>query len=135
MLPHRRFAPLLLMLLTGCSGARRDAAGHADSASSSAPMLSAMHVHLDSAAGNPLILQADMAGHKRRVMAFVAGARSEMARLGMHSGSAYEALADSVTRDVDALASASGPDFDRLAGAHIDRVRRLMAVYDMPTGR
>jgi len=58
----------------------------------------------------------------------------DMARLGMHSDPAYEALADSVVRGSTALASASGAELERLVARQVEQLRRLSAVYETKVG-
>ena len=94
-----------------------------------APMLPAMRAHLDST-GSGRSLMASMPQHQVRVRDFVRATKADMQRLGMHSDRAYEALADSVLRGLERLASPGASNVERLTAEHVDRVRRLASVYE-----
>jgi hypothetical protein len=65
----------------------------------------------------------------------MAAMHADMERMGMHSDPAYEALADSTVRDLGLMERASGTEYERLAGTHVEHVRRLMAAYETKTGQ
>jgi len=95
-----------------------------------APMLPAMRAHLDSTGLGGSLTPASMPQHQVRVRDFVRATKADMQQLGMHSDRAYEALADSVLRGLERLASPGASDVKRLTAEHVDRVRRLASVYE-----
>jgi hypothetical protein len=138
---QRRGAPILLLLLA-CGGGAGERARSAAAADSSAggmelqamPMLPAVRAHLDSVAADPARLHAAMPEHQAEMRRLVNAMHADMARLGMHSDSAYEALADSIINASDRLVTARGAELERLTAQHIDQVRRLATVYEAKTG-
>jgi hypothetical protein len=144
---RRRGAPMLLLLLACGGGAgerpksESESAPPAAAADSSAggmelqamPMLPAVRAHLDSVAADPVRLRAAMPEHQAEMRRLVNAMHADMARLGMHSDSAYEALSDSIINASDRLATASGAALERLTAQHIDQVRRLATVYETKT--
>jgi hypothetical protein len=122
-----------------------DAAGAADSAPGGAapapraatldlqgrPMVAPMTAHVDSLSAKPAMLHADMAAHTAMTEHFVAATKADAAALAAPGSAAYDALADSVLADLRTLATAKGAGWDSLATAHLDRVHRLMAAYDV----
>ena len=142
----RRGAPLLLLLLA-CGGAGERARSGSHSAPPAAatnesagntelqamPMLPGVRAHLDSVAADPAMLHATMPEHQAEMRRPVNAVHADMARLGMHSDPAYEALADSIVNASDRLATARGAELERLTAQHIDQVRRLADVYEAKT--
>jgi hypothetical protein len=94
------------------------------------PMLPALRAHTDSLAARPGMMRNDMPQHQAEVKHVVAAIHADMARLGMPSDPAYDALADSVVNGSAALGTAGGPEFERLVARHVDQLRRLAAVYE-----
>ena len=97
------------------------------------PMLPAVRAHLDSVAADPAMLHAAMPEHQAEMRRLVNAMHADMARLGMQSDPAYEALADSIVNASDRLATARGAELERLTAQHIDQVRRLAKVYEAKT--
>ncbi len=97
------------------------------------PMLPAVRAHLDSVAADPARLHTAMPEHQAEMRRLVNAMHADMARLGMHSDAAYEALADSIINASDRLATARGGELERLTAQHVDQVRRLAAVYEAKT--
>jgi hypothetical protein len=140
-----RGATLLLLLLACGGGAGERARSGSDSgppapdASRSGielqamPMLPEIRAHLDSVATAPAMLHTAMPEHQAEMRRLVNAVHADMARLGMHSDPAYEALADSIVNASDRLATASGKELERLTAQHVDQVRRLADVYEAKT--
>ena len=96
------------------------------------PMLPAVRAHLDSlASAAPAMHDAAMAGHDSVMRGVLSAMRSDLMHMGMHSDSAYEALADSVVKDQAEIAGAPSARQPELLRQHLDRVRRLLSVYDV----
>ncbi len=93
-------------------------------------MLPAVRARLDSLAQSPSMMRSTGSRYRAEIKHVVDAMRTDMTRLGMHSDSAYEALADSVVQGSAALSTAGGADFERLVARHVDQVRRLSAVYE-----
>jgi len=139
--------PLLLLLLACGGGAAErarsgndsvppDAAGNRSTGKvelQAMPMLPEVRAHLDSVIADPAMLHNAMPEHQAEMRRLVNAVHADMARLGMHSDPAYEALADSIVNASDRLATASGAELERLTAQHIDQVRRLADVYEAKT--
>jgi hypothetical protein len=141
-----RGVPVLLLLLACSGGAGERPGSGSDSARAAAtkdaaaptelqamPMLPEVRAHLDSVAADPAMLHAAMPEHQAEMRRLVTAMHADMARMGMHSDPAYEALADSVVNASDRLATAGGEELERLTAQHIDQVRRLANVYEAKT--
>jgi hypothetical protein len=142
-----RGATVLLLLLACGGGAGERARSGSDSAAPPAAtkestgtvelqamsMLPQVRAHLDSVAADPAMLHAAMPEHQAEMRRLVNAVHADMARLGMHSDPAYEALADSIVNASDRLATARGKELERLTAQHIDQVRRLANVYEAKT--
>jgi hypothetical protein len=101
-----------------------------------APMLPKVRLHLDSLASSSAAMHdAAMAGHAAVMGGLLQAMQTDLMHMGMHSDSAYEALADSVVKDQVAIAAAPAAQQAELVRQHLDRVRRLMAVYDGMVGK
>lgn len=124
---NARLTVVVLTLVTACGTHDRPAA---NSSGRAAPMIPAMRAELDSMASAPEMLRQHMDGYRGQTHRLVDAMNIDLTRAGMHSDPAYEALADSVLRDVEQLPTASAAEFPALSEAHLDRVRRLMAVYE-----
>ncbi len=74
---------------------------------------------------------AAMVAHDSVMRGVLRAMRGDLMHMGMHSDSAYEALADSVVRDQGELAAAPAARQAELLRLHLDRVRRLLSVYDV----
>ena len=117
-----------ILALPACAAPAHDASqGQSMKAVS---MLPAMTRHLDSVAAAPGMLHATMPDHEQRLHALMAAMHDDMTHRGLPSDPAYEALADSTVADLGFMEKASGPEYDRLAAAHVEHVRRLMAAYE-----
>jgi len=96
------------------------------------PMLPAVRAHLDSlASATPAMHDAAMAGHDSVMRGVLTAMQGDLMHMGMHSDSAYEALADSVAKDQTELAAAPAARRPELLRQHLDRVRRLLSVYEV----
>jgi hypothetical protein len=130
---NRSLALTGVLALAACAAPARDASkGQAMQAAS---MIPAMTRHLDSVAAAPGMLHAAMPDHEQRLHALMAAMHDDMTHLGLPSDPAYEALADSTVADLGLMEKASGPEYDRLAAAHVEHVRRLMAAYEAKAGQ
>jgi len=140
---HQRIGSVILFLALASCGGKGDekAAAAADSASAApAPsagmkleamaMLPAVRAHLDSLARNPSMMRRAGPQYEAKTKRLVNAMHADMARLGMHSDPAYEALADSVVAGSVALSTAGGAELERLVARHVDQLRRLSAVYE-----
>jgi hypothetical protein len=130
----RSLALATLITLAGCASPSRNAQ-HERAGMQAALLIPAMSRHLDSVAATPAMLHQGLSDHAQRVHELMAAMHADMMRMGVHSDSAYEALADSTVSDLKLMERASGAEYDRLAAAHIQHVRRLMAAYDSKTGQ
>jgi hypothetical protein len=142
-------ATLLLLLLACGGGAGERARSGSDSVPPAAdagqsrgnvelqamPMLPEIRAHLDSVAAAPAMLHTAMPEHQAEMRRLVNAVHADMARLGMHSDPAYEALADSIVNASDRLVTASGKELERLTAQHIDQVRRLADAYEAKAAR
>jgi hypothetical protein len=139
---------LAIVLFLAACGPKPDHAGAAATADSAAgggapaastpapalqgrPMVAPMTAHVDSLSAKPAMLHADMAAHTAMTEHFIAATRADAAALAAPGSAGYDALADSVLADLRTLATAKGAGWDSLATAHLDRVHRLMAAYDV----
>jgi hypothetical protein len=141
----RALAIVLVLAACGPKPDHSGAARAADSASGGAapaantaaptlqgrPMVAPMTAHVDSLSAKPAMLHADMAAHTTMTEHFVAATKADATALAAPGSAAYDALADSVLADLRTLATAKGAGWDSLATAHLDRVHRLMAAYDV----
>jgi hypothetical protein len=123
----------LLLLLLACGGGAGERARTGEVALQAMPMLPEVRAHLDSVAADPARLHAAMPEHQAEMRRLVNAMHADMARMGMHSDPAYEALADSIVNASDRLSTASGAELERLTAQHIDQVRRLATVYEAKT--
>ena len=96
------------------------------------PMLPGVRAHLDSlASATSAMRDAAMTAHDSVMRGVLRAMRADLMHMGMHSDSAYEALADSVVKDQADLAAAPAERQPELLRLHLDRVRRLLSVYDV----
>ena len=93
-------------------------------------MLPALRAHLDSLARSPSMMRNAGSRYQAETRHVVDAMHADMARLGMHSDPAYEALADSVVAGSAALTTAGRAELERLVARHIEQLRRLSAVYE-----
>ena len=122
---------LALVLLPACkTGGSERPGARGPMELQAAPMLPSVRAHLDSMEPGGSLTPAVMPRHQVQVRDFVRATKADMQRLGMHSDRAYEALADSVLRGLERLASPGASDVKRLTAEHVDRVRRLASVYE-----
>jgi hypothetical protein len=95
-------------------------------------MLPAVRAHLDSlGSATPAMHDAAMVAHDSVMRGVLRAMRGDLMHMGMHSDSAYEALADSVVKDQAELSAAPAARQPELLRLHLDRVRRLLSVYDV----
>jgi hypothetical protein len=130
----RRLALATSITLAACAGPGRNAQ-HEQAGMQAAPLIPAIRRHLDSVAATPAMLRQGLPDHAKRIQELMVAMHADMMRMGVHSDPAYDALADSTVTDLRLMEGASGADYDRLAAAHLDHVRRLMAAYESKTGQ
>ncbi len=131
--------------VAACSSKKNDAANMPASgtmmagdsmAMMAAPMLPRVRAHLDSLASSTAAMhEAAMADHAAVMGGLLQAMQTDLMHMGMHSDAAYEALADSVVKDQAAIAAAPAAQQGELVRQHLDRVRRLMSVYDGMVGK
>lgn len=148
MMSHSRLETFMLFLgLASCGGGAERPAATADSTArpsasdsragmklEAMAMLPGVRAHLDSLAQSPRMMRSAGSRYQAEIKNVVDAMNGDMARLGMHSDPAYEALADSVVRGSTALASASGAELERLVARQVEQLRRLSAVYETKVG-
>ena len=100
-------------------------------------MMQAMRLHMDSmAALPPDQMQAMMATHQERTSAMLDAMGADMREMRMTSDPAWEALTDSVKRDLAELQGLSGKAAaDRMRGHHARMGRLMDAHEEMMTAR
>ena len=100
-------------------------------------MMQAMRLHMDSMAGLPPDqMQAMMATHQERTSAMLDAMGADMRGMHMTADPAWEALTDSVKRDLAELQGLSGrAAADRMRGHHARMSRLMDAHEEMMTAR
>jgi hypothetical protein len=94
-------------------------------------LMPAMRAHLDSlAAAPPFQLAGMMTAHETMTSQILDAMGGDMTAMGMKSDSAWMALRDSVQRDLADLPAFGGPILQRRMRAHVDRIRRLLAMHE-----
>ena len=90
-----------------------------------------MRVHLDSLERTPAQFAAGMLGAHDAMMSQMLDAMgADMTGMGMKPDPAWTALTDSIKRDLADLPTPSEQALDARLKAHIDRMRRLMAMHE-----
>jgi hypothetical protein len=94
-------------------------------------MMPRMRAHLDSVmAMSPAQMQAMMAAHQALMSEMLDAMGADMRGMNMMADSAWNALADSVRRDLADLPSLSGPALAARMREHAERMRRLLARHE-----
>lgn len=89
-----------------------------------------MRAHLDSLARTPAQFATGMlVAHDAMASRMLDAMGAAMTGMGMKPDSAWAALTDSIRRDLADLPALSGRALDARLKAHIDRMRRLMAMH------
>ena len=90
-----------------------------------------MRRHLDSLARMPAQFAAGMlAAHDAMASPMLDAMGADMRGMGMKPDPAWTALSDSIRRDLADLPSLAGRGLDVRLKAHIERMRRLMAMHE-----
>lgn len=98
-------------------------------------LMPAMRAHLDTLAAAPAFqLAGQMTAHETMTSQMLDAMGGDMTAMGMKSDSAWMALRDSVQRDLADLPALGGPILERRMRAHVDRVRRLLAMHQAMMG-
>lgn len=141
---HRIESVLLFLALAACDGkpTKRPATAADSAPMTPAPsgsdggklegmaLLPAVRANLDSLAQSPDMVRSAGSRYQTETQRVVDAMKADMARIGMHSDPAYEALSDSVVKGSAALSTAGGVELERLVARHVDQMRRLSAVYE-----
>jgi hypothetical protein len=136
----------------GCNGggdrAERDAdsagmMGHMDSGSMEMGgmnmrgmlMMAGMRAHMDSMMRmSPQQMQAMMTAHQERMSRMMDGMGADMRSMRMSGSPHWNALTDSVKRDLAELSNLAGQALSARMRAHRERVSRLMAMHEKMMG-
>jgi hypothetical protein len=98
-------------------------------------VMPAMRAHLDTLATAPAFqLAGMMVAHEAMTSQILDAMGADMTAMGMKSDSAWTALRDSVQRDLAELPALGGPILERRMSAHVDRLRRLLAMHQAMMG-
>ncbi len=90
-----------------------------------------MRAHLDSlAVVSPQFAGAMLSMHDAMASRMLDAMGADMTGMGMKPDPAWTALTDSIRRDLADLPALSGRALEARLNAHIDRMRRLMAMHD-----
>jgi len=90
-----------------------------------------MRAHLDSLAATSPQFAAGMLGmHEAMASRMLDAMGADMTAIGMKPDPAWTALTDSIKQDLADLPALSGRALDARLKAHIDRMRRLMAMHE-----
>jgi hypothetical protein len=93
-------------------------------------MMSGMRAHMDSVMRmSPQQMQAMMAGHEHMASQMMDAMGADMRQMNMSGDPKWNALADSVKRDLSELPALRGQALTTRMRAHMDRMRRLMATH------
>ena len=93
-------------------------------------MMPGMQAHVDSlAALRPEQLAAMMAGHQDMASRMMDAMGADMRGMNMTPDTAWTALSDSLRRDLADLPGLSGEQLGSRMEAHIQRMRRMMAMH------
>jgi hypothetical protein len=98
-------------------------------------LMPAMHAHLDSLT----VLPADrlpgvIPSHETMTSQMLDAMGGDMTAMGMKADSAWTALRDSVQRDLADLPALRGAPLEGRVRAHIDRLKRLLAMHGIMMG-
>jgi hypothetical protein len=121
----------LMLLLAGCREKKAPASTGTMSMTMKADsLMPMMRAHLDSLGSIPGRQNADMlARHEQMASRMLDAMGSDMRMMGMRVDSAWQALADSVRRDLAAFPTLSGGALDVRLTAYRARMRRLMDMH------
>ena len=93
--------------------------------------MSGMRAHMDSMMRmSPRQMQVIMARHEQMMSRMMDGMGSDMRGMNMSRASEWNALTDSVKRDLADLPNLNGQEFSSRMRAHGDRVKRLIAMHE-----
>lgn len=93
-------------------------------------MMPMMQAHLDSMAPmRPEQMTAMMAGHQDMASRMIDAMGADMRGMNMQPDTAWTALSDSLRQDLAELPGLSGEPLRTRMGAHIARMRRMMAMH------
>ena len=94
-------------------------------------LMPTMRAHLDSlAAISPQFAAGMLSMHEAMASRMLDAMGADMAAMGMRPDPAWTALTDSIKRDLADLPAVSGRALDARLKAHIDRMRRLIALHE-----
>lgn len=93
-------------------------------------MMPGMQVHLDSmAAMRPEQMAAMMAGHQDMASRMMDAMGADMRGMNMQPDTAWTTLADSLRQDLAELPGLTGEPLRNRMAAHIERMRRMIAMH------
>jgi hypothetical protein len=143
----RHWAVLLGALTVAACGGRGDKPeatgdtggmmGHMDSGArgmgnmQGMPMMSNMRAHMDSMMRmSPQEMQARMAAHEQMMSRMMDGMGADMRGMNMSGMPDWNALTDSVKRDLADLPNLKGQELSSRMRSHAERVKRLIAMHE-----
>jgi sensor domain CHASE-containing protein len=98
-------------------------------------LMPAMHAHLDSLAMVPADrLPGLISAHEIMTSQLLDAMGGDMTAMGMKGDSAWTALRDSVQHDLADLPALRGAQLEGRVRAHIDRLKRLLAMHGIMMG-
>jgi hypothetical protein len=98
-------------------------------------LMPAMQLHLDSLASAPAFqLAVLMTAHEALASQMLDAMGGDMTAMGMKTDSAWQALSDSVRRDLADLPALGGALLEQLMHAHVARMRRLLVMHKTMMG-
>lgn len=135
-----RLALIVGVALAGCGGKQEGAQRIATDSSVAqrsmampapgAALMAAMGSHLDSVAVMaPTQMVTAMAAHQDLAARVMDAMGSDMRAMNMAPDSAWSALSDSLRQDLATLPGLTAPALKSRMTAHIDRMRRMMAMH------
>ena len=94
-------------------------------------LMPAMRVHLDSVGGMPgASLPGMLTPHDAMTSQMLDAMGADMRMMNMPADSAWTVLADSIRRDLADLPALSGTPLETRLRAHVERMRRLLAMHE-----
>ena len=94
-------------------------------------LMPAMQLHLDSLMVAPaFLLMAMMEPHEAFAPQMLDAMGRDMTAMGIKADNAWQALSDSVRRDLADLPTLGGALLEQLMRAHVARMRRLLAMHE-----
>jgi hypothetical protein len=95
-------------------------------------LMPAMHAHLDSLALMPGDrLRSVISAHEAMASKMLHAIGGDMTAMGVKADSAWRTLRDSVERDLADLPALRGAPLEQRVKAHIDRLKRLLAMHEI----